>query len=110
KAARQSALGRANQFATEIPVKTAESCLAVLHQVETVAEKGNLNAISDAGVAAQLAGAGVTGAALNVRINLAGLPDRVMAAKLEERIGRIEAESERILARTREAVSRRMKG
>jgi methenyltetrahydrofolate cyclohydrolase len=110
KAARQTALGKATQFATEIPVKTAESCLAVLQQLETVAGKGNLNAISDAGVAARLAGAGVAGAALNVRINLAGLPDPDLAAKLEERIQRIEAESERILDRTREAVSRRMKG
>src|SRR5580765_2417314 len=33
KTARQEALGKASQFATEIPVKTAESCLAVLEQV-----------------------------------------------------------------------------
>ena len=110
KSARKSALGKATQFATEIPVKTAESCLAVLQQVETVAEKGNLNAISDAGVAAQLAGAGIAGAALNVRINIGGLPDPDLAARLEERIRRLETEAERILDRTRETVSRRMKG
>jgi methenyltetrahydrofolate cyclohydrolase len=110
KAARREALGRATQFATEIPVKTAETCLAVLEQVRIVAEKGNPSAVSDAGVAAHLAHTGLTGAALNVRINLPGIPERDRAQRIEERLVRLEAGAERLLSETREIVSRRMKG
>lgn len=110
KRARQEALGRATQFATEIPVKTAETCLAVLQQVKEVAGKGNPNALSDAGVAAHLAATGVSGAVLNVRINLPGIPDRDQASRIEERLGRLEAGAERLLRETREIVARRMKG
>jgi len=110
KTARQEAMGKATQFATEIPVKTAETCLAVLEQVRIVAEKGNPNAVSDAGVAAHLAYTGLSGAALNVRINLPGIPDRDRASQIEERLARMEAGAERLLSETREIVTRRMKG
>lgn len=107
---RQEALGKATQFATEIPVKTAETCLAVLEQVRIVAEKGNANAVSDAGVAAHLAHTGLVGAALNVRINLPGIRERERAVEIEARMGRMEAGAERLLRETREIVARRMKG
>jgi methenyltetrahydrofolate cyclohydrolase len=110
KSARQAALGKANQFATEIPVKTAETCLAVLQQLKITAEKGNANAVSDAGVAAHLAHTGLAGAALNVRINLPGIPERAQALQIEQRVARMEAEGKELLADTREIVARRMKG
>jgi formiminotetrahydrofolate cyclodeaminase len=110
KAARQEALGRASQFATEIPVKTAESCLGVLQQLKRVAEMGNPNAASDAGVAAHLAHTGVAGAVLNVRINLSAVPDKDLAGRIESRVTRIEKEADRFLAETREAVAARIKG
>lgn len=110
KAARQEALGRASQFATEIPVKTAESCLGVLQQLKRVAEMGNRNAASDAGVAAHLAHTGVAGAVLNVRINLSAVPDKDLAGRIESRVARIEKEADRFLAETREAVAARING
>ncbi|MCI0657390.1 MAG: cyclodeaminase/cyclohydrolase family protein [Acidobacteria bacterium] len=109
KAARQQSLGRASQFATEIPVKTAETCLAVLEQVKRVAEIGNPNAASDAGVAAHLAHTGVVGAVLNVRINLSGIPDRDLAGRIETRVARLEQEAARALSETQAAVSARLK-
>ena len=110
KAARQQSLGRANQFATEIPVKTAESCLSVLKQLRWVAEKGNPNAASDAGVAAHLAHAGVAGAALNVRINLSGFPGSDPAGGIEARVAKLESEATRVLSETQAIVSDRLKG
>jgi len=110
KQARQEALGKASQFATEIPVKTAESCLAVLEQIRVVAEKGNSNAVSDAGVAAHLAHTGLAGAALNVRINLPGIADRARSAQIEQRVERLESDARQLLAGTKETVARRMKG
>ena len=110
KASRQQALGRASQFATEIPVKTAETCLAVLEQVRRVAESGNSNAASDAGVAAHLAHTGVAGAVLNVRTNLPGIPNKEFAERMEIRMARIEKESDRLLAEARTVVAARLKG
>jgi formiminotetrahydrofolate cyclodeaminase len=109
KAARQQALGKASQYATEIPVKTAETCLAVMEQVKRVAQIGNANAASDAGVAAHLAHTGVAGAVLNVRINLSGIPDRDLAGRMETRVARLEQEAARLLSETQAAVSVRLK-
>jgi formiminotetrahydrofolate cyclodeaminase len=75
-----------------------------------VAEKGNGNAVSDAGVAAHLAHTGLAGAAMNVRINLPGIPDRARAQQIEQRLARMDAGAERLLAETRGIVGRRMKG
>jgi len=109
KAARQQALGKASQYATEIPVKTAETCLAVMEQVKRVAQIGNANAASDAGVAAHLAHTGVAGAVLNVRINLSGIPDKDLAGRMETRVARLEQEAARLLSETQAAVSARLK-
>jgi formiminotetrahydrofolate cyclodeaminase len=108
KESRQQALSKASQFATEIPVKTAESCLAVLQYVNVVAEKGNVNAVSDAGVAAHLAHGGVAGAILNVRTNLSGISDRELAGRIEVRVKKIEQEAALALAQAQAAVSSRL--
>lgn len=109
KAARKVALGKASRFATEIPLKTAECCLAVLAQMGKVAEKGNVNAISDVGVAAHLAHTGLTGAVLNVRINLSGIPDPAEADALGGKASAMETEAASRLDEITEIVSRRMK-
>jgi formiminotetrahydrofolate cyclodeaminase len=43
---------------------------------KVVAEKGNTNSISDAGVSALMLYAAAEGAALNVKINLSGITDQ----------------------------------
>jgi len=50
-----------------------EMCVGVIRLALPVAEHGNANAVSDAGVAALVARAGVHAAGLNVRINLGGI-------------------------------------
>jgi glutamate formiminotransferase/formiminotetrahydrofolate cyclodeaminase len=52
--------------------------------VERVADKGNKNSISDAGVAALVLGAAARGAWLNVLINLPGLSDRDEASRIHK--------------------------
>ena len=108
KAKRQEALGRASLFATEIPLKTAESSLAVLKHLKEVAEKGSTSALSDVGVAAHLAHTGLAGAALNIRINLPGIPDRERAERIAERTSSLEAEGVRSMEELQGAVARRM--
>lgn len=71
---RSSALARAMVVAAEVPLRTAEVAAEVLDLAHRIAPIGNPNAVSDAGVGAQLASASVRGALLNVRINLPSLP------------------------------------
>lgn len=74
--ARKQAITTALLAAAEVPLETARACAAVADLTAIVAEKGNVSAISDAGVAALLAEAGCKAAAYNVRINVAALDDR----------------------------------
>jgi len=73
--ARTGAIQDATKSATLIPLQVMKVCQQALHHTLTVAQKGNKNSASDAGVAALMLQAGCAGAALNVRINLNGLSD-----------------------------------
>ena len=72
--ARAAALRTAMIDAARVPLRTATVAAEVLELAERIAPIGNRNAVSDAGVAAQLAAAALRGALLNVRINLPYLP------------------------------------
>jgi glutamate formiminotransferase/formiminotetrahydrofolate cyclodeaminase len=54
----------------------------VLPLCKAMAEIGNPNSVSDAGVGALAATAGVRGAFLNVKINAGGIEDKVWAADI----------------------------
>jgi formiminotetrahydrofolate cyclodeaminase len=73
KAARKKALQQALVDAATVPLAVMEMCLGVIKLARPVAEKGNVNAVSDAGVAALVGRAGVHAAGLNVMINLGGI-------------------------------------
>jgi glutamate formiminotransferase / formiminotetrahydrofolate cyclodeaminase len=73
-AARERALREAELEAARVPLLTAEACLEVLKLAECAARRGNVQAVSDAGVAGLLAAAAAEGALLNVQINLKSIP------------------------------------
>lgn len=75
-AARGEAVERASHGATAVPLRVARDATSVLGLAALAAEKGNVNAISDAGSAANMAIASLRAAALNVRINAAAIKDR----------------------------------
>ncbi len=79
RAARDEALEQATLYATEVPLRTAKAAFATFDLLTAVAEQGNPNSVSDAGVGALAAEAAVAGAVLNVRINAAGLKNRLLA-------------------------------
>jgi len=62
--------------AAEVPLETARAAVEVAQLAALVAEKGNTNAVTDAGVAALLAAAAARGAAYNVRVNVQALEDK----------------------------------
>lgn len=79
QARRNEAIQAATQRAIDVPFSVMRLCERTLPLVEKVAEHGNKNSISDAGVAALVLAAAVGGAHLNVLINLPGLSDRTHA-------------------------------
>lgn len=79
RAARDEALEQATLYATEVPLRTAKAAFSTFDLLTAVAEQGNPNSVSDAGVGALAAEAAVAGAVLNVRINAAGLKNRLLA-------------------------------
>lgn len=82
KAARSAAIQAATLFATEVPLHTMKASYKVFEICKVMAEEGNPNSVSDAGVGVLAARAAVLGAGLNVKINAAGLKDRTTADKL----------------------------
>lgn len=87
KAKRSEAIQLALKTATEVPLECARVCAEVIQLSRIVAQKGNLNVISDAGVAVLAAYAALRSAALNVYINAKNIKDRAFA---EERLARLE--------------------
>ena len=75
KEQRSQAIQAALKEATDVPLACAQLCADVIELCRPVAEKGNLNVISDAGVAVLAAHAALRSAALNVYINIGGIRD-----------------------------------
>jgi formiminotetrahydrofolate cyclodeaminase len=88
KAARASAIQAALKQATDAPLRAVKACHEVIRLSAIVADKGNLNVISDAGVAVLAANAGLRSAVLNVFINAKSIKDRDFA---EIRLGEVNA-------------------
>lgn len=79
KAARSAEIQAALKAATDVPLECAKACAEVIALSRSVAENGNLNVISDAGVAVLAGFAGLKSAALNVNINVGGIKDTEFA-------------------------------
>ncbi|RZT96595.1 glutamate formiminotransferase/formiminotetrahydrofolate cyclodeaminase [Ancylomarina subtilis] len=82
KAARAEAMEEATKFATMVPFQTMELCLGSMDVAKAMAEIGNPNSVTDAGVGALAARSGVIGAFMNVKINAADLTDKAWAADI----------------------------
>jgi len=104
--ARQAAITDALLGAAEVPLETARACAQVAELAAICAEKGNTNAVSDAGVAALLAEAACRGAVYNVRINIASLEDKSRGAGLVEEANQLLAQTHRATEQATSAVDR----
>ena len=91
KASRSEAIQLGLKAATEVPLACAELCREVILLSRSVAEKGNRNVISDAGVAVLSAHAGFRSAVLNVHVNTGTIRD---AAFVENALARLDASAQ----------------
>ncbi len=82
KALRREALESATLYATEVPLRTMQCAMQCFDIARAMAQEGNPNSVSDAGVGALAVRSAVMGAWLNVKINAAGLKDRSVAEEL----------------------------
>ncbi len=109
KKERAAAIQKATKNATEVPIRVMNLCEDALTLTMTVAEKGNTNSVSDAGVAALMLYAACLGAKLNVQINLGGINDsafvRDTSSRAEKICQRVEAMSHDILERVNTSLS-----
>lgn len=76
KSIRSKAIQQGYKNASKVPLETAKTCAQILDVAKIVAEKGNKNSITDAGVSALMAQSGVESAILNVKINLGAIKDK----------------------------------
>jgi glutamate formiminotransferase/formiminotetrahydrofolate cyclodeaminase len=95
KKMRKQAIQEATKFAIEIPFKVMQLAYESMEVIKAMAETGNPNSVSDAGVGALCARSAVMGAFMNVRINASGYDDKTF-------VGEIISKGKEIEIKTRE--------
>lgn len=93
KTLRKKAIQDATKFAIEIPFRVMELSYQSLSIIRAMAEEGNPNSVSDAGVGALCARTAVMGAFMNVRINAAGYEDKNYVTDIIEKGKALEAKT-----------------
>ncbi len=109
QAARAEAIQQGYAAAVRPPAAVCARSVRVLELALQIAERGNPNAVSDAGVAALLASTALEGGALNVEINLGSIRDEAFRATQAEALraarDRGSALRDRVLATVQEKLS-----
>lgn len=91
---RNKAIEDATIGATEPPMEVILVANELLKKLGAIIEKGNQNSLSDAGVAASIAGSAAKGAYLNVLINCSSLSNQIIAQEIKKRADIIVEEAE----------------
>ncbi len=105
--ARRQAIQEATHEAARVPMATAERVVKVLESLCRIASVGNVNALTDATVAVEMAQAAVRGAAANVRVNVGSLEDAALATDLRARIGALEVQLQQLREQILQVVAER---
>ena len=102
KRIRAAAIQDATKNAIDVPFKVMQLSYDSMEVIKAMAETGNPNSVSDAGVGALCARSAVMGAFMNVRINAGGLDDKEfvndMLRKGKEIEAKAKAKEEEILS------------
>ncbi|MBN2485538.1 MAG: glutamate formimidoyltransferase [Bacteroidales bacterium] len=93
KTIRQKEIEQATITAIEVPLKTMKLAFESMKILKVMAETGNPNSVSDAGVGALAARSAVLGAHLNIRINASGCTNKDFINKVLSEAKEIEAQT-----------------
>jgi len=109
KALRSAAIQEATKEAALIPLEVMRHVIDSLALAHVVAEKGNVNSASDAGVSALMLHAACESAALNVQINLGSITDSEFVGWKTEEVTSLlrtsKAKSDEVMAIVRGKIS-----
>lgn len=94
KAKRTEAIQSATKNAMEIPFQVMKTAYGAMEMIKAMAEIGNPNSVSDAGVGALALRAAVMGAGLNVKINASGLDDKIYVAEIQAKADELEQKAD----------------
>lgn len=108
KQSRSEAIQLGLKAATEVPLVCAKLCREVILLSRSVAEKGNRNVISDAGVAVLSAHAGFRSAVLNVHVNTGAIRDVDFVANALSQLDAVGENLDRLAEETYEIVKSRL--
>lgn len=95
KRLRSEAIQKATLFAAQVPLETMKASFKAFEICKAMAETGNPNSVSDAGVGALAARAAVLGAGLNVKINASSLKNKAQAEALINEANNLMAEADK---------------
>ena len=109
-ARRSETIANALLKAAEVPLETTRAAVEVAQLAALVAEKGNSNAVTDAGVAALLAHAAAKGASYNVRVNVQALDDKSKGQSLAREAEQLVKKAGELAERTTSIVERALSG
>jgi len=108
KTRRNAAIQDATKNAANVPLQVMETCVKVLELTEVVSKYGNINSISDAGVAALSADTAIKGAGLNVLINLSGIDDQKFNGAMRESVAVLKQAGQRLVRRIMKRVDKKI--
>lgn len=109
KEKRSQAIQKALVGAAQTPLETMELALELLKFGVKISEKGNVNAVSDAGVSALMALSAVKGGYYNVLINAESFKEQEAAEKLKTKAEKIVKKAEKLAAEIAENTENRIK-
>ena len=109
KRAREKAMLEGLKKAISVPLKTAENSLKAIEIAIRVAENGNINSITDAGVGGEVTYAGLRGAILNVLINLPGIEDKEFVNEMKEKTADLLTKGDKLIEELRAIVDKKMR-
>lgn len=110
KQARTQAIEEATKQAIQVPLEVMRTALDAMDCAKEMAQIGNPNSVSDAGVGALALRSAVLGAGLNVLINAGGLKDRTQAESWVEEARAMGERAEALEAEVRQIVLEKMGG
>jgi len=110
KQIRREAIQQATRTAMEIPFQVMQVSYESMEVMMAMAQMGNPNSVSDAGVGALAARSAVLGAALNVKINAGSLADKEFVAQLLIQVTKLEQNAIERESQILEIVNRKIMG
>lgn len=108
-ATRKQAIQDATRYAIEVPYKVMQLCFESMQVMKAMAQTGNSNSASDAGVGAIAARAGVMGAFLNVKINSGTFEDKSFVEEILTEGDKIEKEALKLEKEILDIVNQKIK-